>query len=73
MMSGGAGFVDEDGVHFVDDAVIVAALDLVLELELHVVAEVIEAELVISAVGDVGGVGVASLLIVQVVDDYADG
>ncbi len=69
----GAGLVDEDGVNFVNDAVVVAALDLILELELHVVAKVVEAELVIGAVGDVGGVGVASLLIVQVVDDDADG
>ncbi len=69
----GAGFVDEDGVDFVDDAVVVAALDLVLELELHVVAEIVEAELVVGAVGDVGAVGLAALLVGEVVDDDADG
>ena len=69
----GAGFVDEDGVDFVDDAVVVAALDLILELELHVVAQVVEAELVVGAVGDVGGVGLAALLVGEVVDDDADG
>ena len=69
----GAGLVDEDGVDLVDDAVVVAALDLVGELELHVVAEVVEAELVVGAVGDVGGVGFAALLVGEVVHDDADG
>ena len=50
-----------------------AALDLILELELHVVAEVVEAELVVGAVGDVGAVGLAALLVGEVVDDDADG
>ena len=58
-----AGFVDEDGVHFVDDAEVLTALDHVGELKLHVVAEVVKAELVVGAVGDVGGVGVAALLV----------
>ena len=69
----GAGFVDEDGVDFVDDGVVVAALDAVLDVELHVVAQVVEAELVVRAVGDVGGVGLAALVVVEVVDDDADG
>ena len=50
-----------------------SALDLILELELHVVAEVVEAELVVGAVGDVGAVGFAALLVGEVVDDDADG
>src|ERR1019366_624491 len=69
---GGAGFVDEDGVDFVDDGVVVHALGAVLDAELHVVAEVVEAELVIGAVGDVGVVGVLALLVVEVVDDDTD-
>ena len=69
----GAGFVDEDGVHFVDDGVVVAALHAILEVELHVVAQVVEAELVVGAVGDVGSVGGAALVVVEVVDDDADG
>ncbi len=48
-----ARFVDQDGVDFVDDGVGVAALHHVLEPVLHVVAQIIEAELVIGAVGDV--------------------
>ena len=49
------------------------ALHVVRELELHVVAEVVEAELVVGAVGDVGGVGRLALHVVQVVLDDADG
>src|SRR6185437_11899001 len=77
---GGAGdderrarFVDEDGVDLVHDAVVVAALHGVLEVELHVVAQVVEAELVVGAVGDVGTVGFAALLVGEVVHDDADG
>ena len=65
--------VDEDAVHFVDDREVVPALDVVRELELHVVAQVVEAELVVGAVGDVGGVGDLALGVVQVVLDDADG
>ena len=48
------------------------ALDAILDAELHVVAQVVEAELVVGAVGDVGAVGVLALLVVEVVDDDAD-
>ena len=57
-----AGFVDQDGVDFIDDGEIVAALHAILQIELHVVAQVVEAELVVRAVSDVGGVGGAALL-----------
>ena len=77
---GGAGndqrsarFVDQDGVHFVDDGELVAALDAIVQVVLHVVAQVVEAEFVVGAVGDVGGVGGAALHVVQIVDDHADG
>ena len=42
-------------------------------VKLHVVAQVVEAELVVGAVGDVGGVGLAALFVVQIVHDDADG
>ena len=68
----GAGFVDQDGVHFVDDGEVVRTLlDAILDAELHVVAQVVEAEFVVGAVGDVGVVGVLALLVVEVVDDDA--
>ena len=50
-----------------------SALHAIFEIELHVVAQVVEAELVVGAVGDVGGVGGAALLVVEVVNDHADG
>ena len=51
----------------------VPALHVVREVELHVVAQVVEAELVVRAVGDVAGVGDLALLVVEVVLDDADG
>ena len=54
---GRARLVDQDRVDLVHDGEGVAALDHVLEPELHVVAQVVEPELVVRAVGDVAGVG----------------
>ena len=68
----GARFVDQDRVHLVDDGVVVHPLHAVLNAELHVVAQVVEPELVVGAVGDVGVVGVLALLVVQIVHDHAD-
>ena len=53
------GLVDEDRVDLVHDAEVVAALDAVGQPDRHVVAQVVEAELGVGAVGDVGRVGVA--------------
>ncbi len=68
----GARFVDQDAVHLVDDREVMPALHVVRELELHVVAQVVEAELVVGAVGDVGVVGDLPLGVVQFVLDDAD-
>ena len=45
--------VDQDAVDFVHDREVVPALHVLREVELHVVAEIVEAELVVGAVGDV--------------------
>ena len=84
-------FVDQDGIHFIDDRVVVqfglraltfyvrdggrlvVALHAFREAELHVVAQVIEAELVVGAVSDIGVVALVALLIAQIVHDIADG
>ena len=50
---GGAGLVDEDGVHLVHDGEGVAPLDQLLGVDGHVVPQVVKAELVVGAVGDV--------------------
>jgi hypothetical protein len=65
--------VDKDAVHLVDDREVQLALDVVAEPELHVVAEVVEPELVVLTVGDVAAVGGLALGIVEVVDDAAHG
>ena len=52
----GSCFVNEDVVHLVHDREGVATLHPRLELGDHVVAQVVEAELVIRAVGDICGV-----------------
>ncbi|MCY1505062.1 hypothetical protein D9M68_392570 [compost metagenome] len=57
----GTRFVDEDGVHFVDHGEVQLALELLVQAEGHVVAQVVEAVFVVGAVGDVGGVGGALL------------
>ena len=52
--------VDEDVVDLVDDREVVVALDALLERVRHVVAQVVEAELGVGPVGDVGGVGLVA-------------
>ena len=69
-----ARLVDQDRVDLVDDAVAVAALDLGVEPRRHVVAEVVEAHLVVGAVGDVALVVAALLLrpVLEAGDDESD-
>ena len=64
---GRAGVVDEHGVHLIDDGVVVHALHEVLGGDGHVVAQVVEAELIVGAEGDVGLVGLAARLAVGLV------
>src|SRR5947209_6799 len=65
--------VDEDRVDLVDDRVDRIALHHRLEVELHVVAEVVEAELVVRAVGDVAAIRFLPLAVAVRVLDDADG
>jgi len=68
-----ARLVDEDRVHFVDDGVIVRALHHLGALILHVVTQIVEAQLIVGAIGDVAGIGRAALIVVETVLDDADG
>ncbi len=61
--------VDQDAVDFVDDGVVMAPLDKVGQAELHVVAQVVEPELVVRSVGDVGVIGRLPVDIVHLVLD----
>ena len=58
---GGASLVDENGVDFIDDGEEAIPLDLILRREGHVVPEIVKAELVVCAVGDIGEIGGALL------------
>ncbi len=66
---GRPGLVHEDGVHFVDDGIVEVPLDVFIQGKLHVVPQIVEPELVVGAVGNVSGVGLAALVVVQAVDD----
>ncbi len=70
-----ARFVDQDRVDFVDDGEVVATLDQAFGVvDERVVAQVIETELVVGAVGDVGAVALAALGTVRLVAvDHVDG
>ena len=68
-----ARLVDQDRIHLIDDAIGMAALNHLVQLVFHVVAQIVEAEFVIGAVGDVAGIGLGALGVAQFVDDDADG
>src|SRR5258707_426843 len=67
-----ARLVDQDRVDLVDDGVVEGPLDHLLQAEFHVVAQIVEAELVVRAVGHVGAVLVAALVVLDPVHDAAD-
>ena len=69
----GARLVHQDAVDLVDDRVGEVALRQLVQAELHVVAQVVEAELVVGAVGDVAVVGLLALALAEAVDDHAGG
>ena len=50
-------FVDKDVVHLVNDGVVEVLLHLEARVHGHVISEVVEAKLVVGAVGNVAGVG----------------
>ena len=66
-----ARFVNQNRVHLIHDGEVVRALHAVALLELHVVAQVVEPELVVGAVGDVGAVGGFALFVGLLVHNHA--
>ncbi len=62
----GSGLIDQNRIHLVHDGVVQTALHPVFGLVHHVVTQVIEAEFVVGAVGDVGVVGGLLLFFGQV-------
>ena len=74
---GRPGLVDEDGVHLVDDGVPVPALHALLQGVHHVVAQVVEAELVVGPICNVSAVpgralGRVGFVLVYAVDVQAE-
>ena len=67
-----AGFVDENGVDFVHDGIHQVALHHLFRPHDHVVTQVVEAELVVGAVGDVSRVRLPALFEVETGHDDAD-
>ncbi len=67
-----SGFINQNGVDLVDDGKGMSALDHFLFINRHIVAQVVEAQLVVGAVGDVRGIGGASLGRGEVVDNQTD-
>ena len=68
----GTRLIDQDGVHLIDDSEGMAALDHRLLVDCHIVAQIIEAELVVRAVGDVCGVHCLAGLRRHLMDDQTD-
>ena len=69
----GAHLVDQDAVHLVDDGEMMASLQQVALVDGHIVAQVVEPELVVGSVGDVRLVRDLLLLVRHVVRDEPDG
>jgi hypothetical protein len=63
--------VDEDAVDLVDDGEVEGPLHHGVHGQLHVVAQIVEAELVVGAIGHVGAVGATALVVVEARDDAA--
>ena len=64
--------VDQNRVDFVHDRVMVRTLRAMREIELHIVAQVVEAEFVVGAVGNIRAVRLAAFVVVQSVLDHPD-
>ena len=58
----GTGLVDEDGVHFVHDGKIMSPLHQLLLVNGHVIPQIVKAQLVVGAVGNVSSIGCPALI-----------
>ena len=66
-----ARFVNQDAVHFVHHGEVELALDFVVDVVHHVVAQVVKAEFVVRAVGDVAAVGLLAVERIHVAQNNA--
>ena len=68
-----AGFIDQDGVYFIDQAIVQRTLYHLIEGSDHVITQVIKTEFIICSVGDIRIVRDFSLVEIQVMNDETDG
>ena len=66
-----AGFINQDGVHFVHDGVVVTTLGQLRLADDHVVPQVVKAQLIVGAIGNVAGIGLAAFGTVHIMNDQA--
>ncbi len=66
-------FVNQDRVDLVNNRKAMPALDHLVLVHLHIVAQVVEAEFVVGPVGHITGVLRLALVVVQIMYDAADG
>ena len=65
-------FVDEDAVDLIHDGIVEVPLNIIIEVEFHVVAQIIETKFIVGPVGDVAVIGRAPLVVIHSVNDHAD-
>ena len=64
---GGTGIVDQDGVHLIDDSIVMSALHEVEGADGHVITQVVETELVVRTERDIAGICFPALVTVRLV------
>ena len=64
-----ARLIDENRIDLIDDRIMMTALNHLGEIVFHIVAEIVEAELIVGAIGDVGGVGAAAFVVFEAMHD----
>ena len=69
----GAGLVDQDRIDFIDNRMVERPVDHLAALMLHIVAQIVEAQLVVGGIGNVGLVGLAAFILGQIGHDHAHG
>ena len=65
-------FVNQNGVHFVDNGKVQFTLNFVVLVGHHIVAQVVETELVVCTVSNVGTISSLAFKRLQIGDDHAD-
>ena len=68
----GARLIDQDGVHLVDNRKCMTALHLILLIDRHVVAQIVESELIVRTIGDIRLIHRLAVFRRDIVDNQSD-